>query len=586
MQKNWDLSGIFASSDDAIFEGKRVLKCCKEFNSKYLGKLLQMKNQNTLLPCIQEYAKLSADICKLDSYAYLLNSTHLNNPKYGKFFQNISDLTDECKKTLLFLPLEIRTHFTLDDFHDVNDMGVLSWIKKCLRLKPHTIKPEQELILSDMSSLETYWIRLYNETCAKLKVNIDGKEYNEGEVYELFTGKDEAIRNVAQKKVMEWFASRIDKFALIYNALIKSRQTEANWHNYTYPEHLANLSNDIVKEDLDNLVETLVKFNFISNRYYALKAKILGKNKISYVDRLAPYPFDTESKKYTIEEAKEIILSAFNEFSEQFASVAKTAFDNNLIDYYPYEGKASGAYCMEMPVDNPSFVFTNFTGSIGDVYTLAHELGHFVHETVCKKYGELGREKSCAQAETASVFAEYIVFNALLNEVKNPQEKFVLLASHIEDMIATVFRQIAFHRFEHQAHTLRREEGELSAQRLNDIFLNCMQDYLGPAVDTTGVESLWCSIPHFFEYQFYVYSYSFSACVVNSLYEVYLSENTDKSEFAVKYMEMLTESGIENYRDALKRFNIDAASPDFWANAIGYIEHELKTLEKLAIEIS
>lgn len=586
MSEKWNLSDIFTSLDEAIGVGKKALSGCEQFRKDYEGKVASLEPL-AFENCLVAYSNTCTLLCGLESYAYLVWSTNLNDKAVCAFYQNMQETVKQCNKELTFLEVEIckdvdyaKVSLYLAD--DEIGLGLKAWLKKCLKFKPHTLSSEMEQLFCDQQAVADYWVRLYNEERAKFSIEVCGKKYNEGELLELYNSQDASLRAEAEAKRMKWYEERQDLFALIYNALLKSRAIAQEWRHYAYPAEAANLSNDINSDDLVNLVDTFAREDSparaLAHRYHALKAKLLSVDKLPYQDRLAPYPFEEEGTRYTIEEAKELILETFAEFSPEFAKIAQMFFDKDCIDFYPYEGKAAGAYCMEMPVGFLPRVFVNFNGYVIDVDTLAHELGHAVHEYVSKKYGELGRAKSCAQAETASIFAEQLVFDALLKAETDPTRRFVLLAKHIEEMIATTYRQIAFHRFEDMTHK-ERANGEISAQRLQEMFKSVMDNYLGSSVDTSNLQYIWAGIHHFFEYDYYVYSYCFSCCVVNSLYEVYKSGTIEN--FAEKYMEMLTDSGIENYRQALAKFGIDASSPTFWQDGMRLFEQELSELETL-----
>ncbi|MBR1756782.1 MAG: hypothetical protein IJ738_05730 [Alphaproteobacteria bacterium] len=590
MIKNWNLTDLFASSDEAIGVGKKTLSECQQFRKLYEGKVASLEPM-AFENCLVAYANTCTLLCGLESYAYLVWSTNLNDKAVCAFYQNMQDTVKQCEKELAFLEVEICKDVDYEKVasylaDDEIGLGLKAWLKKCLKFKPHTLSSELEQLFCDQQAVTDYWVRLYNEERAKFSIEVSGKKYNEGELLELYNSQDAALRAEAEAKRMAWYEKRQELFALIYNALLKSRAIAQEWRHYSYPAEAANLGNDINGGDLTNLVDTFAREDSparaLAHRYHALKAEMLWRFKLPYQDRLAPYPFEEEGTRYTIEEAKGLILKTFAEFSPEFAMIAEVFFEKECIDFYPREGKADGAYCMEMPVGYLPRVFVNFNGYVEDVDTLAHELGHAVHEYVSKKYGELGRGKSCAQAETASIFAEQLVFDALLKAETDTKRRFILLAKHIEETIATTYRQIAFHRFEDMAH-IERAKGEVSAQKLQEIFKSVMDNYLGPSVDTAGVEFIWAGIHHFFEYDYYVYSYCFSCCVVNSLYEVYKSGTVEN--FAEKYMEMLTDSGIENYRQALAKFGIDAASPTFWQDGMHLFEQEMTELEALAEEI-
>ena len=588
MSEKWNLSDIFDSLDEAIGVSKKALSRCEQFRKDYEGKVASLEPL-AFEYCLVKYSNTCTLLCALESYAYLVWSTNLNDKAVCAFYQDMQDTVKQCKKELTFLEVEIckgldyaKVSSYLAD--DEIGLGLKAWLRKCLKFKPHTLSSEMEQLFCDQQSVADYWVRLYNEERAKFSIEVRGKKYNEGELMQLYDSQEAALRAEAEAKRNAWYEQRQDLFALIYNALLRGRAIAQEWRHYAYPAEAANLSNDINGEDLDNLVNTFTREDSparkLAHRYHALKARLLGVEKLPYQDRLAPYPFETEGriKPYSLAEAKELILATFAEFSPEFAAIAQKFFDADCIDFYSHAGKADGAYCMEMPVGILPRVFVNFNGRFYDIDVLAHELGHAVHEYVSKKYGELGREKSCAQAETASIFAEQLVFDALLQREGNPRWRFVLLAKHVEGIIATTYRQIAFHRFEDMAHKAR-ANGEVSAQQFQEMFRSVMENYLGPSVELSGTEFMWAGIPHFFEYDYYVYSYCFSCCVVNSLYEIYKSGKV--SNFAEKYMEMLTDSGIENYRQALARFGIDASSPTFWEDGMRLFEQELSELETL-----
>ncbi len=588
MRENWNLSDIYADQEEALKVLDEVRKKCEDFNGYWVGKISdRMAEPARFKDILNLYAKLVGEICKLSSYAYLLHSTYLNNEKVSAFYQNVNDGLSECEKLLIFFKTEIQNASKLDLKMDMLKYhlpaGDFSWLEKCLQFKPYTLDNAKESIFADYDGQEEYWIRLYDQTRAGMRFEFAGMTYTEGGLQKLLANSDANIRHGAGERLEREYQKNRDLFSLIYNALLRQRQIYSDWHHYRYSGHASNISNKIEAEDLKGLVDTCASLqNDIAQRYYRLKAKAFGVNKLSYWDRNAPYPLAQDNKTYTIEEAKEIILSAFHEFSPRFASLANHYFEMNLIDYYPRKGKDTGAYCMEMPVNCWSRVFLNYNGKIGDVITMAHELGHAIHEHLSKTQGELGRDKSCAQAETASIFAEFLVFKKLLEKQKNPQKRFMLLASHMEDLINTSFRQIAFHNFEYKVSEARRK-GELSADMFEQVWLEEMGAYLGDAVDVESIKSYWCSVPHFFHYSFYVYSYCFSSCVVNTLIDVY--DKGQISDFADKYMKMLEQGGVEDYREALSKFGIDAGSSDYWAQGFALTARYIDELEELYKEV-
>lgn len=585
MNKNWNLNVVFASQAMAEKTMERVLDDVKDFRIFYEYRLREL-TPPAIDVVLKRYIELMIDAGRVNDYAYLLHSTNLNNASISAFYQDVCEKISSVEKQLVFFVnwLKNGENIHFDELKTVLPAGTFAWLKQIHRFQKHTIDIKLQQLFEDESSVEQYWIRLYDETRAAMTFKINGKMLSEGDALALLSSDNSKIRKDAGQALSKEYDKKHSTFALIYNALLRSRQIDTQWHNYDYPEEKSVLGNNIEAEDLNNLVNTVLCNNTIPQRYYKLKAKALGLEQISYWDRMAPFPFvaNTEQETYTIEQAKDLVLEAFNAFSPEFASIAQRFFDEDLIDYYPCKGKDSGAYCMEMAGDAMPMVFLNFTGSTDSVITMAHELGHAVHEYLSKEQGELGRRKSCAQAETASIFAEQLVFNLLLKKAKTPKQRFCLLAEHLEDMIATAYRQIAFHGFESSAATMRLK-GEISADKLEKLWLKYMKGYLGESVDTSSLAPMWAGILHFFQYPFYVYSYCFACCVVNTLYEIYLNNTVDG--FAEKYMQMLRKGGVETYREALAHFGVDASKPDFWQKGLNLGKEYLSELEKLYEQI-
>lgn len=564
---------------------ERVLDNVKDFRIFYEYRLREL-TPPAIDVVLKRYIELMIDAGRVNDYAYLLHSTNLNNASISAFYQDVCEKISSVEKQLVFFVnwLKNGENIHFDELKTVLPAGTFAWLKQIHRFQKHTIDIKLQQLFEDESSVEQYWIRLYDETRAAMTFKINGKMLSEGDALALLSSDNSKIRKDAGQALSKEYDKKHSTFALIYNALLRSRQIDTQWHNYDYPEEKSVLENNIEAEDLNNLVDTVLSNNTIPQRYYTLKAKAFGVEQISYWDRMAPFPFvvNTEQETYTIEQAKDLVLEAFNAFSPEFARIAQRFFDEDLIDYYPCKGKDSGAYCMEMAGDAMPMVFLNFTGSTDSVITMAHELGHAVHEYLSKEQGELGRRKSCAQAETASIFAEQLVFNLLLKKAKTPKQRFCLLAEHLEDMIATAYRQIAFHGFESSAATMRLK-GEISADKLEKLWLKYMKGYLGESVDTSSLAPMWAGILHFFQYPFYVYSYCFACCVVNTLYEIYLNNTVDG--FAEKYMQMLRKGGVETYREALAHFGVDASKPDFWQKGLNLGKEYLSELEKLYEQI-
>lgn len=586
MNVNWNLNVVFTSKAEAKKALAEVMHQVKDFKVFYEYRLASL-SAAAIDIVLKRYIELLIGAGRVNDYAYLLHSTNLNNNSVSTFYQNVCDQISLFDKQLVFFVNWLKTgeNINLDELKSVLPTGTFVWLKQLRRFKKHTVDAKIQQLFEEENSVNQYWIRLYDETRAAMTFKIKGQRLSEGDALALMSSGDAKLRKEAGKALSKEYAKKRPTFALIYNALLRCQQIDTQWHNYSYPEEPSVLENNIENEDLDNLVNTVLSNNTVPQRYYTLKAKAFGVKQISYWDRNAPYPFsaDVKEENYTIEQAKDLVLEAFNAFSPEFASIAQRFFDEDLIDYCPYKGKDSGAYCMEMAGDAMPMVFLNFTGSTGSVITMAHELGHAVHEYLSKQQGELGRRKACAQAETASIFAEQLVFNLLLKKAKTPKERFCLLAEHLEDMISTAYRQIAFHCFESCA-AAKRLNGEISTVKLEKLWLSSMKGYLGESVDISNLAPMWAGILHFFQYPFYVYSYCFACCVVNTLYEIYQKGTVDN--FAEKYMQMLRNGGVENYREALAHFGVDASKSDFWQKGLTLGAEHLSALEQLYEQIS
>ena len=368
-------------------------------------------------------------------------------------------------------------------------------------------------------------------------------------------------------------------FALVYNMIMKDKAIEDKKRGFKKPVSARNMAEDVKDETVEILAKT-VKENYknIAHRFYKLKAKWLGVNKISYWDRNAPLPFSSDVS-YSWTEAVQTVLSGYEKFSPKLKKIAEDFFQNNWIDVPPRDGKRSGAYCSGPIASEHPYLFLNFTGKQNDVLTLAHELGHGCHHQLRLKNGDLNEHSRMTTEEVASVFAEMLVFQGLLDNLKDDKDKLCLIASKVGDMINTAIRQIAFHFFETRAHA-ERQKGEVSEERLCEIWVEEMKESLGPSVETDeNCKYIWSQVGHFFFLPFYVYAYSFADCLVNSLYQVY--QNGKVKNFEDKYLHLLSQTAIGDYQDILKPFSLNVNDPKFWQYGLNLISSYMDELERL-----
>lgn len=587
---SWDLSDLYKSIKDPQIDKdlNSYKKQAVDFSKKYKSKIAKLpaKEFVKMAKTNEERSVLGN---KIGVFAYLSMVTQMKNMEVMTFYQNITEKLNDYSTPTIFLSLEINKlpQKIIDEWmKDKKAAYYKPWIDRIRLYKDYTLSEEVEEILHEKSvTSQEGWERLYEETSARLKYTVDNKEYNDAEIGKLTLDKNPKIREKAGKEIARVCTENAPLFALNYNMVIKDKAIEDIKRGFKSPVASQNLANRVD----DNAVEALaneVKANYanIAHRFYKLKAKWLKVKKLEYWDRNAPLPFENDNK-YSWEEAVDTVLLAYKEFSPKLYDLAKDFFDkkSSWIDVPPRDGKRSGAFAMPLPDKYHPYLFLNFTGKQNDVLTLAHELGHGCHMRLSSKQGDLNDATPLTLAEVASVFAEMLTFQSLLNKAKTPQERLCLIAGKVNDMINTAIRQISFHFFETRVHNERRL-GEVSQARLAQIWKEEMSSSLGKYVNIDKTtENNWSQVGHFFWRPFYVYAYSFADCLVNSLYQVYKQGNI--SNFADKYLDMLSLTGVKRYDELLKPFDLDAKSPKFWRFGLNLISSYIDELEKLDKQI-
>ena len=590
---NWDLTDFYPSISSTKIVGDFSLakNLAATFAKKYQGNLIDISAKN-LAKAIKEYEKISEILGKISSYAYLNYATNLNTPRDTAFYQDTSEKINDISSSLVFFELEIN---------QIEDKKLSSLIKEDKDLqryqpylrdvrvfKKHQLSADLEKLLLEKSATgRSAWSRLFDETINNLKFPFDKKILNPSQIFDLLSNKDEEIRKKAAKIIGKVLQENSKILAYITNILAKDKDIDDKWREFTKPISSRNLNNFIEDEVVDSLIKTVKKnYSTISHRYYKIKAKILGKKKLHYSDRNAPISL-AENKLISWEEAKEIVLCAYNSFSPKLAKIGQQFFDNNWIDVGVKDGKDSGAFAHPTVPSIHPYLMLNYQGKVRDVMTLAHELGHGVHQILSAKQGCLMAGTPLTLAETASVFGEQLTFQEILRREKNPQKRKIIIANKVEDMINTVVRQIAFLDFESRVHNARKN-GEISIEKLNQFWMEVQKESLGDIFTfDEEYQYYWSYIPHFIHSPFYVYSYAFGDCLVNSLYGVY--KNHDKKinkidqnnqSFEEKYFTMLEAGGTLHHKDLLGSFGLDASKPDFWQKGLDVIISYIDELEK------
>ena len=580
----WDLSDLYSGINDPQVEKdlSAYLAYNQQLSDKYKGKVASLSAPD-FAKAIKLYEQASVVASKLGIFAYLNMVTQMKNKEAVAFYQNINEKLTESGKLSIFFTLEINA-LSEEAFQallkDKNVAFYRPWLEKIRLFKPYELAEDMEALLADKAlTSSAAWVRLYDETSSKLKYIVNGKEYNDAELSKLLQDKDPKVREAAGKEMNRVNKENGELFTFIYNMIIKDKAISDDKRGFKSPIASRNLDNMVEDEVVDSLAEAVrAKYASISERFYKLKAKWLGKEKIQYWDRNAPLPF-ADDKKYSWDEAVKLVLEAYGEFSPKLQEVAKDFFSHNWIDVPPRDGKRSGAFAMPMPEQFHPYLMLNFVGKQNDVLTLAHELGHGCHMRLSAKQGDLNDDTPLTLAEVASVFAEMLTFQSLLKKLDDDKAKLCLIASKVNDMINTALRQIAFHFFETKVHA-ERKNGELSEERIAEIWLEVMRESLGQYVIVDDDSKyIWPIVSHFFHSPFYVYAYSFADCLVNSLYQVYREKSVP--DFADKYLHMLSETGIKRYDALLQPFSLNAHDKNFWDKGLSLIEEYIDELELL-----
>ena len=580
----WDLNDLYQGIEDKQIE--EDLNTYRDMNqtlaAEYKGKVAKLTPQE-FFEAVQLYENAAGIASKLGIYAYLNMVTQMKNKEAVAFYQNINEKLTEFGKMSIFFTLEINA-LSEKDFNELLQNEQVAhykpWLSKIRLFKPYELDEDMEALLADKAlTSSAAWVRLYDETSSKLKYTVDGKEYNDAEIGKLMQDKDPLLREKAGKELNRVNKENGELFTFIYNMIVKDKAISDEKRGFKSPVASRNLDN-MVEDDVVEALSQAVQAQYknISERFYKLKAKWLGKDKIQYWDRNAPLPFG-DDRKYSWEESVKLVLNAYGEFSPKLQEVAKDFFAHNWIDVPPRDGKRSGAFAMPMPQQFHPYLMLNFVGKQNDVLTLAHELGHGCHMRLSARQGDLNDDTPLTLAEVASVFAEMLTFQSLLRQLDDDKAKLCLIAAKVNDMINTSLRQIAFHLFETKIHA-ERKNGELAEERIAEIWLEVMRESLGEYVIVNDDSKyIWPIVSHFFHSPFYVYAYSFADCLVNSLYQVYRENNV--TGFPDKYLNMLSETGVKRYDELLKPFGLNAHDKNFWNKGLSLISEYIDELERL-----
>lgn len=529
------------------------------------------------------YQALCEDMARIGSYAGLLHAENMEDPVRGAHYQHLLEALNTLQQSLVFYTLELNSlseeHLDQEAKKSQALADFLPFLRDLRAAKPFELPEREEQLLSQKSLTSTAaWVRLFDETTAAMRFMVRGKEYTQSQTLKFLVDPDRTLRQDAAEALTGELGKQQPILARITNVLAKDKAIEDEWRGFARPISSRNLNN-LIEDEVVDALHMAVKNAYprLSHRYYLLKAKLLGFERLQHWDRSAPLPQDDETQ-VSWEDAQKLVLDSYQGFSPEIGRIAEKFFRHGWIDAEPSAGKAGGAFAHPTVPSAHPYILLNYQGKGRDVMTLAHELGHGVHQVLAGQQGYLQSQTPLTLAETASVFGEMLSFEVLLERCTTPEQKIALLARKIEDMINTVVRQISFLDYEIQVHD-ERQSGEVPASRLCEIWHEVAKESLGPAFEfTPEFGNLWGYVPHFIHSPFYVYAYAFGDCLVNALYQIY--KEGDES-FVERYMALLAAGGSKRYDELLEPFGLDAKSPKFWDTGLGMIEGMIHQLEEL-----
>ncbi len=583
----WSLADLYTAPDapEVARDIEAAAAAAQRMKERYQGKLTGLGSDGAALAtAIEEFEQLAELMGKLGSYAGLHYAANQADPERAKFYGDISEKLTAISTDIIFFDLELNQidePVMANALKDARLAHYKPWIENVRKWKPYQLEQKlEELFHEQDQTSRAAWTRLFSETMTALRFPVAGEPELPAlePVLNLLSDPAEEKRKAAAESLATVFKENVRLFTLITNTLAKEKEISDRWRGFKDVADSRHLANRVEAPVVDALVTSVQdSYPKLSHRYYAMKAKWLGKERLSHWDRNAPLP-DKPEKIFAWPEAEQLVLGAFAGFAPEMSGIAKEFFDKKWIDAPVRPGKASGAFSASTVPSVHPYVLLNYLGKPRDVMTLAHELGHGVHQMLARPQGALMAPTPLTLAETASVFGEMLTFKALLKEIHDPKERKAFLAGKVEDMLNTVVRQIAFYTFERKVHEARRQ-GELTPDQLNAIWLEVQSKSLGPAIELKpGYEVFWTYVPHFIHSPFYVYAYAFGDCLVNSLYGLYEEAQPD---FVAKYFDMLKAGGSKHHSELLAPFGLDASNPEFWHKGLTVIARMIDELEAM-----
>ena len=582
---SWDLTELY--TDDAAKRKADLAEARQQVDKLAIYKgTLASQPADTIASVIHDYQQLSEALSRMMSHADLAFAADMSNADNASRAQNIREALSDLSSGLLFIELELaemeesayQTALKTPEF-----FAFEPWLRRLRLGAPYQLETRLEQMLVERTPTgRGAWVRLFDETMTAMRFSFKGGEVSESEILNALSDTDAETRREAGQSFSSQMVDNQRLFCLIMNTIVKDKEIDDRWRGFARPVSSRNLANDVDDVTVDALAEAVTtRMPDIAHRYYQMKASWMGLKQLNWWDRNAPLPGD-DDRRFSWDEAKDIVMSAFANFDAGMADKAGQFFEKRWIDAAIRTGKTSGAFSHPTVPSAHPYILMNYDGKSRDVMTLAHEMGHGVHQMLAAPKGYLMADTPLTLAETASVFAEMLAFNALMDRTDDPAKRRFLLAGKVEDMMNTVVRQIAFHNFETRVHDSRKQ-GELSADMLGDIWMETQAQALGPALYLDdSYRAIWSYIPHFIHTPFYVYAYAFGDCLVNALWQKYqISSASERQDFITHYTGLLSAGGTVRYDTALEVFGLNPTDKSFWHLGLDMISGMIDELETL-----
>lgn len=579
----WDLSDLYATLDETGLEGDlaQIGGRTRAFREKWHGRFATVSIPE-FMEMVAEYEQLNEDFGRMSAFAHLQWSTDSENVEYGKLMQRVTETLSKASNDIIFVDTELSS-LPADRIATLMAAPEMAsrkhWLEVVMDYKSHTLSEDVEQALNAKSVSSRFaWVRLHDEVSGAMTFSFRGQDYTIAQMTKMLYDGDRQTRKEAAETISAVLKTDAKMHAYVFNTIMGDCEVNDRLRSYPTWVSSRNLSNEVSDASVQALVDAVVSRYDLVHRYFALKKGLLGLDKLYDYDRYAPV---TEASDFwTWEQAQAIVVDSYTSFDKRAGDIASMFFEKNWIHAPVRKGKRSGAYSAGTIASVHPYVFMNYTGTSRDVQTLAHELGHGVHQYLSRQQGPLQMHTPLTIAETASVFGEMITFKKMYEQTTSDEAKLALLMSKLDGMIATVFRQVALNRFEEAVHTARRTQGELSLDQINEIWLTTQKGQFGDSVELTdGYEVWWSYISHFIHTPGYVYAYAFGELLVLALYQIYLK---NPESFPDKYIELLSSGGSKRPEELLAPFGLDITSPTFWHNGLSFIDSFLGQAEELA----